>query len=130
MNDRAEEKATKTVDVCTHVLEDPDYEPGACSQCIAQALRAYAEEAVTQGNRLCPKHKDEGAVVIYCGTCLSTARKETREKEQIRLRDFIYVPHLLNDVCSPVPVGETCHCWVGAANHRLNAQWAAAREEE
>ena len=100
MGDRAEEKATKTVDVCTHVLADPYYEPGACSQCIVQALRAYAEEARREEREACAleslehgypdQHPEaewdmrqcqDSFIGLYCcGPCIAAAIRARREK--------------------------------------------------
>jgi len=78
MTDRADKVAAKTVDACDHAaIPDVGEEGGACTACIATALRTYAEEMRREERgawiaALCPHcfkgHiLDNGRVWAFCG---------------------------------------------------------------
>lgn len=72
-------KARGLAAACDHT--HTGYPDEACIDCIALALTEQA-----QVNRPCPKHQDEGAIVIYCSTCLVEAKAE-QARELATLRE-------------------------------------------
>ena len=67
---------------------------------------------------------DEGREHLVAA--LRTYAEEARREEWKRLQELVYVPHEIEDSCKPVSMGQTCACWVGDANRRLDKMWIAA----
>src|SRR3972149_9581401 len=75
---------------------------------IAAALAAASEAAPVTRNRLCPTHTDEGAIVIYCQTCLDTAIETAlQEQANVLTADFAMQAEVLV-AATPQAAREAC----------------------
>ena len=84
MSDHAEEIAQTIVERWTHETNRAER-----IRDIATALCTAAKAVPVTRNRPCPKHADEGAIVIYCQTCLDEAIETAlQEHADVLTADF------------------------------------------